>query len=73
VDQLLRSLSVVSPTESDFLDAVRLFRQTSLSHGVEFFDCLIAATAIRLGVAVQSRNVKHLAAIPGVSVVQPYP
>lgn len=27
----------------------------------------------QLGIAVHTKNVKHLSAIPGVSVVQPYP
>jgi predicted nucleic acid-binding protein len=44
----------------------------SLSHGVEFFDCLVATTALRMNTPVHSRNVKHLSAVPGITTVQPY-
>ncbi len=72
VEKLLHDLTVVVPTQSDFAQAVVHFRKLSLSHGVEFFDCPVAATALWLGVVVHSRNVKHLALIPGLKVVPGY-
>ncbi len=72
VEKLLRDLTVITPIEADFVTAMSLFRPLSLSHGVEFFDCLVGATALRLGVPVYSRNVKHLAIIPGLTVAQGY-
>lgn len=72
VERLLKSLVVVTPTQGDFDHAVTLFKPLSLSHGVEFFDCLIAASALRLGVAVYSRNVKHLVPIAGLKVLPGY-
>lgn len=72
VEKLIKDLTVVTPTQGDFAHAVDLFRTLSLSHGIEFFDCLVAATALRLGLVVHSRNVKHLAPIPGLTANEPY-
>jgi len=72
VDKLLKDISILTPTQDDFAKATDLFRTLSLTHGVEFFDCLVAATALRLGFVVHSRNVKHLAPIPGLTTVEPY-
>jgi predicted nucleic acid-binding protein len=72
VERLLKDLTVITPTQDDFSQAVALYRSLSLSHGVEFFDCLVAASALRLGVAVHSRNIKHLAPIPRLKVLPGY-
>jgi predicted nucleic acid-binding protein len=72
IDRLLRDLTVVTPTQDDFTQAVEHFRKFSLSHGVEFFDCLVAATALRLTVPVYTRNRKHLACIPGLKALEGY-
>jgi predicted nucleic acid-binding protein len=72
VERLLGDLTILKPTQSDFGQAVTLFRRLSLSHGTEFFDCLVAATALRRSLVVHSRNVRHLSAVPGLTVVQPY-
>jgi len=72
VEKLLKDITVVTPTQDDFAQAVDLFRRLSLSHGIEFFDCLVAATALRVSVSVHSRNIKHLSAVPGLTTIQPY-
>jgi predicted nucleic acid-binding protein len=72
VEKLLRDLTVVTPTQEDFAKATEFYRKLSLSHGVEFFDCLVAATAVRLDVSVHSRNVKHLSLISGLQIIQGY-
>ncbi len=43
-----------------------------LSGGVDGPDAITAAIAIRLNQPVATFNVKHISAIPGLSVVQPY-
>ena len=72
VERLLKDFTVLTPTQDDFAEAVTLYRALSLSHGVEFLDCLVAATALRLNIPIQTRNVKHFSAVPGLSAVQPY-
>lgn len=72
IDSFLSRMLIVSPTESDGLAALDLYRQFHLSHGVDWPDCQIAATAIRLGVEVYTQNVKHFSAFPGLRVVRPY-
>lgn len=72
VEKLLKDITIISPTQDDFVQAVDLFRTFSLSHGIEFFDCLVASTGLRLGLAVHTRNVKHLSVLPGLATTQPY-
>jgi len=72
IESFLAVMAIVSPTESDGLAALDLYRQFHLSHGVDWPDCQIAATAIRLGVEVFTQNVKHFAAFPGLRVVRAY-
>lgn len=72
IDSFLRAFVIVAPTETDGLAALDLYRSHRLAHGVDWPDCEIAATAIRLGVEVFTLNVKHFAALPGVRVVRAY-
>jgi predicted nucleic acid-binding protein len=52
--------------------ALDLFKKYRLSHGVDWPDCQIAATARRLGLEVYTQNLKHFAAFPGLRVVRAY-
>jgi predicted nucleic acid-binding protein len=52
--------------------ALNLYRQFRLSHGVDWPDCQIAATASRLDVEVVTTNLKHFNAFPGLRVARPY-
>lgn len=72
IDSFLQSFDLAVPTESDGLVALDLYRQFRLSHGVDWPDCQIAATALRLGVEVFTQNVKHFNAFPGLRVVRAY-
>jgi predicted nucleic acid-binding protein len=72
VDSFLASFDLALPTESDGLSALELYRRHRLSHGVDWPDCQIAATAARLGVEVFTQNVKHFTAFPGLRVVRAY-
>ncbi|MGI8979940.1 MAG: PIN domain-containing protein [Pirellulaceae bacterium] len=72
VEKMLKDLTVITPTQDDFAESVQLFRAVSLSHGVEFLDCLVAATALRLKVPLHTRNVKHFSSISSLLTIQPY-
>ena len=72
IDSFLRGFDVALPTESDGLAALDLYRRHRLSHGVDWPDCQIAATALRLGADVFTQNVKHFAVFPGLRVVRAY-
>jgi predicted nucleic acid-binding protein len=72
IDSFLQSFDLAVPTEADGLSALSLYRQFRLSHGVDWPDCQIAASALRLGVEVFTQNVKHFTAFPTVRVVRAY-
>ena len=72
IDSFLASFELVIPNESDGLAALSLYRNFHLSHNVDWPDCQIAATALRLGNEVVTLNVKHYSAFPGLKVVKPY-
>ena len=72
IDSFVASFAIVSPNESDCTMALDLYRRYHLSHGVDWPDCQIAASALRLNVEVYTQNVKHFAAFPGLRVVRPY-
>jgi predicted nucleic acid-binding protein len=66
------AFNILAPTETDALLSVDLLAGFRLSHGIGWPDCLIAATALRLGRAVVTTNVKHFSPIPNLQVVRPY-
>ena len=72
VDELLSEMDIFLPTEADAEKALHWFRAFRLSHGVDWPDCQIAATALRLGLPVVTMNTKHFAAFPGLQVSRPY-
>lgn len=72
IDSFLASFDLAVPTESDGLAALDLYRKFRLPHGVDWPDCQIAATALRIGVEVFTLNVKHFTAFPGLRVVRAY-
>lgn len=72
IQSFLAPFQLAVPNEADGLAALDLFRQYRLSHGVDWPDCQIAATALRLGVEVFTLNVKHFSAFSGLVVTRPY-
>jgi len=56
----------------DSEQALRWFEDYHLSHGVGIMDCLIAASALRVGKPLYTFNVKHYRVIPEVNIQQPY-
>lgn len=72
IDSFLSAFEVVCPDEADALRALALYRQLRLTHGVDWPDCQIAATALRRGLGVATQNVKHFAAFAGLRVARAY-
>src|SRR4051794_18068861 len=72
IESFLGAFAILSPNESDGLAALELYKQHHLSRGVDWPDCQIAATALRLGVPVHAQNVKHFAAFAGLNVIRAY-
>lgn len=63
---------VIPASEADSHLSLDLLAGFRLSHGVGWPDCLIAATALRLGRPVATTNVKHFMPFPNLQVVRPY-
>jgi predicted nucleic acid-binding protein len=71
-DGLASMARTLVPTEADWTLALRLCRAHMRSSGTDWVDCLVAASAIRLGVPVATINEKHFKPIRGLRVVRPY-
>ena len=72
VDALIGSCEVVIPDAHDISRSLTLLRRHRLADGVEWNDCIIAATCLRLGVAVATLNDKHFRPFRGLTVARPY-
>ena len=71
-DALCDRAKKLYPTEADWVLALRLCRVHGRASGTDWVDCLVAASAIRLGVAVATINEKHFKPIRGLRVIRPY-
>jgi predicted nucleic acid-binding protein len=72
IDKLLQAYQLIYPDAADSKWAMEQFENFNLSHQIEVFDCYIAASAVRLGLPIFSRNVRDLSLLPGVTVQAPY-
>lgn len=72
IDRLLFELDVLPCTASDCQNALALLRRYRLAGGIGWNDCLISATAMRLGRIVVTTNDKHFKAVEHLQVVRPY-
>jgi hypothetical protein len=72
IDSFLQTFDLAIPTQADGRTALQLYLQFRLSHGVDWPDCQIAATAIRLDAPVFTQNVKHFGAFPALRVARAY-
>ena len=68
VHAILRDIHELPFTESITKKALSLFEKYKLSHVVQFFDCLIAATAMEYTLTLVTHNIKHFSYIPGLVV-----
>ncbi len=62
----------VVPREPDWVLALQWVGAYRLTHGVDWVDCLVGATARRMGAPVATQNERHFRLLPGVSVLNPY-
>lgn len=52
--------------------AYKLIETFTLSHGLAIPDALIAATAIRNGLTLLTKNTRHFQMIPDLQIIRPY-
>ena len=52
--------------------AYELIETFTLSHGLAIPDALIAATAIRNGLTLLTKNTRHFQMIPDLQIIRPY-
>lgn len=72
IGAFLGCFEIVDIDAADVRDSIERLKQYSLSHGVGWHDCLIAATAARLNVEVATLNDRDFACFGDVRVVRPY-
>lgn len=70
--ELLRHFERAEVLPVDFEWAIRQALRFRLSHNVDMMDCLIAATAERLGVPLFTANLKHFQPLIGELAQRPY-
>lgn len=68
----LRKFSKAQLDPKDFHHCLAFVRRYTLTHGIGWPDCLIAATAVRLRLPVVTINDRHFRAVRGLKVVRPY-
>jgi predicted nucleic acid-binding protein len=71
-DRFLSQFRPVWPSSADFEQCLGLVRAHRLAGGIEWPDCLIASTCLRLGLGLVTLNDKHFRQIRGLKVVRPY-
>lgn len=69
---LISTCRLVVPDESDVRRALRMLEKHVLADGLDWHDCLIAATALRLDQPVVTPNEKHFRVFRGLEVIKPY-
>ena len=69
---LIKRLEFTEHAEADLVSATMLLSSFGLSHGVDAFDCMIAATSQRLNAPVLTRNLKHFRPLIGELAILPY-
>lgn len=69
---ILSDFQLVETTSEDTRWAVEALISARLSHNVDPFDCLIAATSHRLQIPLYTRNLKHFTPLIGELARQPY-
>jgi predicted nucleic acid-binding protein len=70
--KLLQSLEKIEVLPADFNWAIRQALRFRLSHNVDMMDCLIAASAHRLGIPLFTHNLKHFQPMIGNLAQKPY-
>ncbi len=68
----LQDYRLILLSDQDQVLAQQLLTSYHLPHGVGCFDCLIAATAVRMGTPLCTLNERHFSVIPNLTVIRPY-
>lgn len=68
VHAILRDIHEFSFTETITKHALSLFEKYRLSHGIQFFDTMIAATTLEYELTLVTHNIKHFSFLPGLTV-----
>ncbi len=71
-NKLLNRLELIEYTTSDLQWATAQLATYWLSHGVDGYDCMIAAPSHRLQLPLYTRNLKHFTPLLGELAEQPY-
>ena len=72
IEAFLARFQIVDVEASDLRDSIVRLTGYSLSHGVGWHDCLIAATASRLNTEIATLNDRDFSCFGDVRVVRPY-
>lgn len=67
--QSYRDLTTIPIDQSVSIQAIRLMRKLFLSHGLQFLDAVVAATALKEDMILVTANIKHFSFIKGLKVV----
>jgi len=71
-DALCDQTRTLIPSGADWTLALRLCCVYARVSGTDWVDCLVAASAIRLGLPIATINEKHFRPIKGLTVIRPY-
>lgn len=72
IEMLFAHFRIVDVDASDYHDSIARLTRYSLSHGVGWHDCLIAATAHRLAIPIATLNDRDFYCFGDLKVVRPY-
>lgn len=60
------------PTEEEMYISLNYFGKYHLSHNLGLIDAILAASAVNRNAALQTFNLKHYKAVPGLRIERPY-
>jgi len=72
LQKFVRRFRVLHMSESDSQSALACLARFHLSHDLDFGDCLIGTTALRLNLPVATINDRHFRLFTGLKVIRPY-
>jgi len=72
LEKVLQSYAITWPSPETCNEALLVFANSHLSHGLGLLDALIGQTAVALQVPLYTFNDKHYAAVPRLQTIQPY-
>jgi predicted nucleic acid-binding protein len=72
VEREIASYQILWLDEDISRTAIDFYQRFHLSHGVGFFDCLIAATALNHDLKIATLNLRHFSPLPAVRAERPY-